>query len=256
MTGNAGGSGRLTDLIAVGALTSLIPRQVLDAAIATHGCRERRARKLPAHVVVYLLIALCLFPDDDYEEVTEKLTSMLALVPGSRWEASVRGAITQAPQRLETEAVKEVFQQIARPAATESPPGAWLNRRQVMAIDGFVVDLPDTEANVPEFGRDSAGGYETAFPRARIVAISECASHAIVAADVAGFWAGEQTLAFSLYQQLTEEMLLTADHGFYSFPAWRQARHSGAHLLWRVQAGPRPYWLHDLEDGSWLAVIT
>ncbi|MCK2216368.1 IS4 family transposase [Actinomadura sp. ATCC 31491] len=116
--------------------------------------------------------------------------------------------------------------------------------------------MPDTEANVAEFGRDSAGGYETAFPQARVVAISECASHAIVAADVAGCWAGEQTLAFSLYRRLTEEMLLTADRGFYSFPAWNEARHSGAHLLWRVQAGLRPYWLRDLADGSWLAVIT
>ncbi|MEU6716852.1 transposase domain-containing protein [Nonomuraea sp. NPDC046802] len=66
--GELGGPGRLTDLVEVGALTSLIPRQVLDAAIAGHECRERRVRKLPAHVVVYLLIALCLFPDDDYEE--------------------------------------------------------------------------------------------------------------------------------------------------------------------------------------------
>jgi hypothetical protein len=137
-----------------------------------------------------------------------------------------------------------VFQQIARPAATESTPGAWLKDRRVMALEGFVVDLPDTEADVAECGRDSAGGYETAFPQARVVAISECASHDIVAADVAGCWAGEQTLAFSLCQQLTEEMLLTADRGFYSFPAWNQARHSGAHPLWRVQAGLRPYWLH------------
>ncbi|MFE3450288.1 hypothetical protein ACFXJ8_15275 [Nonomuraea sp. NPDC059194] len=104
--------------------------------------------------------------------------------------APTHGAITQARQRLGTEAVKEVFQQIAWPAATEW--GAWLNRRRVMAIDGFVVDLPDTEANGAEFGRDSAGGYETAFPQARVVAISECASHAIVAADVAGCWAGER----------------------------------------------------------------
>ncbi|NBE96938.1 IS4 family transposase [Nonomuraea sp. KC401] len=256
LSDDTGSSGRLTNLIAVGALTSLIPRQALDAAIATHGCRERRVRKLPAHVVIYLLIALCLYPDDDYEEVAEKLTGMLALVPGARWQAPTRGAITQARQRLGTEPVKDVFQQIARPAATESTPGAWLHGLRVMAIDGFVLDLPDTEANVAEFGRDSAGGYETAFPQARVVAISECASHAIVAADVAGCWAGEQTLAFSLYRRLTAEMLLTADRGFYSFPAWNEARRGGAHLLWRVQAGLRPYWLRDLADGSWLAVIT
>ncbi|MEW9556237.1 transposase domain-containing protein [Nonomuraea sp. NPDC050783] len=182
--------------------------------MATHGCRERRVRKLPAHVVIYLLIALCLYPDDDYEEVAEKLTGMLALVPGARWQAPTRGAVTQARQRLGTGPVKEVFQQIARPSATASTPGAWLNRRRVMAIDGFVLDLPDT-------------------------------------ADVAGCWAGEQTLAFSLYRQLTAEMPLTGDRGFSSFPAWNQARHSGAHLLWRVQAGLRPYWLRDLADGYW-----
>ncbi|GAA3700720.1 hypothetical protein GCM10022224_078210 [Nonomuraea antimicrobica] len=72
-----------------------IPRQALDAAIATRGCRERRVRKLPTHVVIYLLIALCLCPDDDYEEVAEKLTGMLALVPGARWQAPTRGAIAQ-----------------------------------------------------------------------------------------------------------------------------------------------------------------
>ncbi|MER7362883.1 transposase domain-containing protein [Nonomuraea wenchangensis] len=86
-----GRSGRLTDLIAVGALTSLSPRQVLDAAIAPHGCRERRVRTLPAHVVVYPTMALCLYPDDDYDEVAEKLTGML--VPRARWEVPTRRAI-------------------------------------------------------------------------------------------------------------------------------------------------------------------
>ncbi|MFI6451454.1 transposase domain-containing protein [Streptosporangium amethystogenes] len=66
-------------------------------------------RKLSAHVVVYLLIALCLYPDDDYEEVAEKLTSMPASMPGARWEAPTRGAITQARQRLGFETVREVF---------------------------------------------------------------------------------------------------------------------------------------------------
>jgi hypothetical protein len=100
--------------VAVGALTALIPRQVLDAAIAVHECRERRVRKPPAHVVVYLLIALCLFPDDDYEQVAEKLTGMIALVPGSRWEPPARGAVTQARRRL-GRAGQKVFERVARP---------------------------------------------------------------------------------------------------------------------------------------------
>ncbi|SNR96954.1 transposase, IS4 family [Streptosporangium subroseum] len=251
-----GGPSRLTDLVALGALTSLLPRAVLDGAIEKYERREQRVRKLPAHVVVYLLIALCLFPDDDYEEVAEKLTGMLALMPGSRWEPPTRGAVTQARQRLGAEPVKEVFECVARPAASPTTEGAWLGRWRLMAIDGFVLDLPDTPANLEEFPKDSAGGYETVFAQARVVAISECASHAIVAADVSGCWDGEQTLAYSLYERLEEDMLLLADRDFYSFYAWGQARRTGAQLLWRVQAGLRPYWLRDLDDGSWLAVIT
>lgn len=247
--------GRLAELVGLGALTALVPREVLDRSIALHGRRERRVRKLPAHLVVYLLMALCLFPDDDYEEVAEKLTGSLSLLPGSAWQAPSRGAVTQARQRLGPEVVREVFTQVARPAAHAAAPGAWLGRWRVMAIDGFVLDLPDTDSNVAEFGKTSAG-EPTVFPQARVVALSECASHAIIAADVAGCWAGEQTMAFSLYQHLTEEMLLTADRGFYSFDAWRQARGTGAQLLWRVQAGLRPHKLSDLPDGSWLAVIT
>lgn len=247
--------GRLAELVGLGALTALVPRKVLDEAVAAHGRREQRVRKLPAHLVVYLLIALCLFPDDDYEEVAEKLSGALSLLPGSRWQAPTRGAVTQARQRLGADVVREVFAQVARPPASAATPGGWLGRWRVMAIDGFVLDLPDTDSNVAEFGKTSAGD-PTVFPQARVVALSECASHAIIAADVAGCWAGEQTMAFSLYAHLTEEMLLTADRGFYSFDAWQQARRTGAQLLWRVQAGLHPYKLADLPDGSWLAVIT
>ncbi|MFE4955961.1 transposase domain-containing protein [Streptomyces sp. NPDC056653] len=58
---------------------------------------------------VYLLMALCLYGDDDYEEVAEKLNGMLSCLPGSRWQAPTRGAITQARQRLGPEPVKEVL---------------------------------------------------------------------------------------------------------------------------------------------------
>ena len=56
----------------------------------------------------------------DEELITEAETAWRM----GRAEAAERGAITQARQRLGTEAVKEVFSQIARPAATELTPGA------------------------------------------------------------------------------------------------------------------------------------
>ncbi|MGW5680174.1 transposase domain-containing protein, partial [Streptomyces sp. NPDC003860] len=40
--------------MSLGALTTLVPRAVLDEAIGVLGAQEQRVRKLPAHVVVYL----------------------------------------------------------------------------------------------------------------------------------------------------------------------------------------------------------
>ncbi|MEU8378218.1 hypothetical protein [Streptosporangium sp. NPDC048865] len=74
--------------------------------------------------------------------------------------------------------------------------------------------------------------------RARVVAIGECAGHAIVAADVSGCRDGEQTPACSLYERLEEDMPLPADRGFHGFSAWGQARRTGARSPWRMRAGP------------------
>ncbi|HEY8983521.1 MAG TPA: hypothetical protein VIU15_28580 [Streptomyces sp.] len=80
--------------------------------------------------------------------------------------------ITQARQRLGSEVLREIFTDLARPAATAATPGAFLGRWRLMAIDGFVLDLPDTAANVAEFSRDYSGDA-TVYLQARVVTVSE-----------------------------------------------------------------------------------
>src|SRR3977135_3768140 len=66
-------SGRLTDHVALGVLSSLIRRDLVDEVIAECGKREKRSRLLPAHVVVYYVLALNLFFGEAYEEVMRQL---------------------------------------------------------------------------------------------------------------------------------------------------------------------------------------
>ena len=62
--------GRLTDWISLGVLASSVPRDAVDDAVEAADRRARRSDgKLPPHVMVYLVMALALFADDDYEEV-------------------------------------------------------------------------------------------------------------------------------------------------------------------------------------------
>jgi hypothetical protein len=51
----------------------------------------------------------------------------------------------------------EVFEGVAQPVATADTRGAWLRGWRLLAIDGFDVDLPDSEANVAEFGYAGSG---------------------------------------------------------------------------------------------------
>ena len=57
----------------------LVPRDAVDDAIAAAGKQAKRSDgKLPPHVMVYFVMALALFADDDYEEVAARLTETLA----------------------------------------------------------------------------------------------------------------------------------------------------------------------------------
>ena len=70
--------------------------------------------------------------------------------------------------------------------------GSWLRGSRLLAIDGFKVDVPDTEANATEFGYAGSGANRSALPKARVVALGECDTHAFVAAaEVDAYRVGE-----------------------------------------------------------------
>jgi hypothetical protein len=254
--------GRLTDWVSLGVLAAFVPRDAVDDAIAAAGKQARRSDgKLPPHVMVYLVMALALFADDDYEEVAARLTETLASWGcwDDSWSVPGSGGITQARQRLGYEPMKELFCQVAVPVAEELTAGAFLGPWRLMAIGGFEWDAPDTKENAAAFGFPGAsGGDRPAFPKVRVVSISECASHAVAdvaMGGVAGKGAGEQSLARKLCPRLEEDWLLIADRNFFNWADWCTAADSGAALLWRVKAGLALPVLDLLPDGSYSSVL-
>src|ERR1700750_2775212 len=97
-------------------------------AVGVRGGGARGAGgKLPPHVVVYLVMALALFADDDYEEVAARLTETLRGW-GCRgdWGVPTKGAVPRPPQGLGSEPVAQVFSQVAGPVADLDTAGAFL----------------------------------------------------------------------------------------------------------------------------------
>jgi hypothetical protein len=259
--GVVAGGGRLTDQISIGVLAASVPRDAVDDAVAVTGRQARRSDgKLPPHVMVYFAMAMALFADEDYEEVAARLAGTLSSWGcwDHPWGVPTSGGITQARQRLGAEPLRELFSQVAVPVAGQLTRGAFLGGWRLMAIDGFEWDAPDSPENAEAFGYAGAGADRGAFPKVRVVTVSECASHAVVDAQIGaigGKGSGEQALARRMHGRLEENWLLIADRGFYSFESWTGAAASGAALLWRVKADLVLPVLELLPDGSYSSVL-
>jgi len=244
---------RLTDRIGVGVLTRLIDRDLVDGVLAETGRVQQRSRLLPARVVVYYVLALCLFFGDAYEEVMRQLVAGLVFIGTWQkdWQVPTTGAITQARRRLGPEPLRLLFERVAVPCAQRGTKGAWLGPRRLMAIDGFILDVPDTEENDVAFGRSGGEKNPAPFPQVRLVGLGECGTHAIVAARLGAWRASERALAGEIVADFEPGMLVIADRGFYSYQLWQAAAASGADLLWRMQEGPNLPVVRAFPDGSY-----
>jgi hypothetical protein len=232
-----GASPRLTDVIGLGVLTRLIDRDTVDEVLARTDRREIRVRLLPARVVVYLVLAMCLFTSDGYDEVVRKLTNGLRGLRIWRddWKVPGASAISQARTRLGSAVMAALFNRVCVPAAGRATVGAWYQQWRVMAIDGTVIDVQDTDVNAARFGYYNEGGAkQSAFPQVRIVSLVECGTHASVAAEFDRVKTAERVLTDRLAYAFTEDMIVLADRGFYSYQLFTKAAENGAQLLWRI----------------------
>ena len=242
-----------------GLLTATFPPELVDRVVAETGRVQRRSRLLPARVVVYYVLAMCLFFGQGYEEVARLLTEGLAYARRWRgpWQVPTTAAITRARARLGPEPLRALFAAVCQPMATEATAGAFYRGWRLVAVDGTTFDLPDTAANAGFFGRPGSprGAGKGAFPQVRVAALGECGTHAIFAAALGALAVHETELARRLLAHLHAGMLLIADRGFSGFGLWRAAAATGADLLWRVKNSAVLPVVEQLADGSYLSHI-
>jgi hypothetical protein len=253
---------RLSDRIAIGVLTATFPPELVDRVVDATGRRERRQRLLPARVVVYFTLAMCVFSQVGYEEVARLLTHGLAWARRWRgaWQVPTTGSLTRARARLGAEPLAALFGQTAGPLATPATPGAWYRGWRLVVVDGTTLDVADTPANQQAFGRPQTHrGEQSAYPQVRVVGVAECGTHALLDATMGPLANGETTLAAGLLGEggaLQAGMLLLADRLFAGAELWRRAAATGAQLLWRTRSNAVLPVLEAFADGSYLSQIT
>ena len=248
---------RITDYISLGVVAKTFPASIVETILERTGKASIRQRDLPAHVVIYYVIALALYMQSSYREVLRCLLEGIKWLLGPEAIVKVTGksGISQARTRLGWEPVRQLHDEIVRPIAVKSTKGAWYRGWHVVSVDGSTLDTADEKGNEEAFGRPSSSRGCSAFPQLRFVSLVENGTHVLFGTRMGAYRIGEVTLAKDVLGSLREGMLCLADRNFYGFGLWKQARDTGADLLWRVKANLTLPCEKRLPDGSYLSRV-
>lgn len=248
---------RITDYISLGVLTKTFPLTTIQSVLRNTERTSIRNRDLPAHVVVYYVIALSLYMSASYREVLRCLLEGIRwlLGPDKTFHVTGKSGISQARTRLGWKPVQQLHDEIVKPIAGESTKGAWYRGWRLVSLDGSTMDIADEEENEKAFGRPSASRGSSAFPQLRFVSLVENGTHVLFGTRIGGVHTGEITLTKEVLLSLCDGMLCLADRNFYGFELWNQARGTGADLLWRVKKNLRLPCEERLPDGSYLSRV-
>ena len=248
---------RITDYISLGVVAKFFPPEKVHEALQQAKRASVRERDLPAHVVVYYVIALALYMRSSYREVLRCLLEGVQwlLDPSAPVKVAGKSGISQARSRLGAEPLRTLYEAVVTPMAESGTRGAWYRQWRLVSLDGSTLDVADTVENDEAFGRPGASRGSSAFPKIRFVALLESGTHVLWNARMADYATDEITLAREVVPGLGKGMLCLADRFFPSYELWRAAAKTGADLLWRVRQNARLEVDQRLPDGSYLSRI-
>ncbi|MEU3096683.1 IS4 family transposase [Streptomyces sp. NPDC006967] len=236
----------------LGELTQLVPFETVDEALRVTRSVQSRVRDLPSRVVVYLILAACLFPETGYPGVWRKLTGSLGGLPVAVPTAS---ALAQARRRLGGKPLRWLFDLLRGPASTPHGPGSRWRGLLVVALDGTTMTVPDAPAVLRRFTKQAGNHGGTGYPQLRLLALVACGTRTLIDVVFNPTTAGETTYAPRLVPSLRPGMILLADRNFGAKGLLADIAATGAEVLVRLKSGRRMPVLARFPDGSHLSTL-
>ena len=248
---------RITDYISLGVIAKFFPIEKIREILQQTKRASVRERDLPAHIVVYYVIALALYMRSSYREVLRCLLEGVQwlLDPSARIKVAGKSGISQARSRLGVEPLKRLYAAVVVPIAEKRTRGGWYRQWRLVSLDGSTLDVADTAENEQAFGRPGASRGSSAYPKIRFVGLLESGTHVLWAARMDQYKTDEITLATAVVPALRKGMLRLADRFFPAYELWWKAAQTGAELLWRVRKNARLEVDKRLADRSYLSRI-
>jgi len=248
---------KITDHISLPQMETIIAPHLIQEVLSDCLAWEQREKKLKMQAMSYLIIALALYPHCSTREVWRRLLEGLSDDISHQQEVSTAGAFCQRRQQLGVTPMRSLFARIACPLAVPQTRSAFRFGLRLVAVDGTLENLPDTDANRSVFPYHCQEELSRSpFPQARCVLLMESGTHAIFDAEITSVQQGEIGSVLGLIERsLSADMLLLCDAGICCGPILIRARSKGAHVLGRLRSGS---WKHPwvrLHDGSSLVKV-
>jgi Transposase DDE domain/Insertion element 4 transposase N-terminal len=243
-----GEAGRVLDRLLL--LEQVIGRDEVPQVLHDTGCLDRRRCRLTREVTFWVVLAMGVLTDLPIRAVFKHARR---LRPGE--PTPPRNSLCVARRRLGVAPLRRLFGRLARPLAGPHTPGATYKGWHLVAVDGTVLDVPDSAANAAAFGRLTGGRGDGAFPQVRKLSLVEVGTHAELALVVKPVRRQEPAMVPGLLRHLRPGLLVIWDRNFCGYDLWQQLRGRGAQVLLRAKAGLVLRPTEPLADGSYLAKI-
>ena len=235
-------------------LERVIPHATIAAVLQECGLRTERERKLNLVVTVLLMIGMNIYTHTSLGHVLQKVSQGLRYIwPDSEEAIAGESAISYRRKQLGVRPLARLLRRIAQPIATPDTRGAFRFGLRLMALDGTIEEVPDTQANRAVFGGHHGGRGTSNFPQVRLSYLVECGTHAIVDMCVWPYRIAEQTGAWRLLRSVGAGMLLMWDRGYFAYDLLCAVIAREAQLLIRLKANLNFESVESLGDGSYLA---
>lgn len=232
----------------LGPLTHLLPFSMVDDALARTGTTQRRVRDLPARVVVYLLIAQALFGQVSLLGVYRKAIAALA---GTDVADPSRQALHAARARLGSRPLRALLRSLCR--HPDVCPPLWRGL-QVCAVDGTVLDVPDTPDTRAWLGKHKHRYGVAGYPQVQLICLVHCTTRALIDTVFGPVHGREFVPATRLLRSLHPGMLVLLDAGFDAAEFLTAVATTRADFMVRLPRTARLIALERYPDGSWLTL--
>ncbi|MDG4762971.1 IS4 family transposase [Solwaraspora sp. WMMD406] len=236
----------------LGELTQFLPFEMVDEVLAATRRTQQRIRLLPARVVVYLVLAGCLFAELGYGQVWRKPTAGLT---GLDLTEPASGTLREARQRLGSTPLRALFDLLRGPAVTTATHAVRWRGLLVTAIDGTTMSVADAEAVRVRYRKQRGNHGGAGYPALRLSVLLTCGTRSIIDAVFAPLGTSELDQARSLARSLAAGMLLLADRNYAAADLIQTLAATRADLLIRCKNGRRLPVIRRYHDGSWLSTI-